>query len=83
VDSGEWKNIIIDDWVPFNPKKNKIAFTKSAKGDAWVVLLEKAYAKLFGTYHIIQAGLEAEALRYLTGASTEYYKPEEEGHDQP
>jgi len=67
----------------FQPEKEQNRIHKERKGDAWVVLLEKAYAKLFGTYHIIQAGLEAEALRYLTGASTEYYKPEEEGHDQP
>lgn len=35
-----------------------------------VLILEKAWAKLFGSYERIEAGLTREALRSLTGAPT-------------
>jgi len=36
-----------------------------------VLLLEKAWAKLFGSYYIINAGFTEDALRDLTGAPCE------------
>lgn len=39
----------------------------------WVILLEKAWAKTFGGYLNIEAGLTREALRDLTGASCKTY----------
>jgi calpain-15 len=38
----------------------------------WVVLLEKAYAKIYGNYQKIEAGITGEAIRNLTGAPAEY-----------
>ena len=35
-----------------------------------MLILEKAWAKLFGSYERIEAGLTREALRSLTGAPT-------------
>ena len=37
-----------------------------------VLILEKAWAKLFGNYEKIEAGLPSEALKALTGAPAEY-----------
>ncbi len=31
-------------------------------------MIEKAFAKLFGSYHAIESGIEKDALRDLTGA---------------
>mmetsp|Transcript_16588 Transcript_16588/g.14426 ORF Transcript_16588/g.14426 Transcript_16588/m.14426 type:complete len:129 (+) Transcript_16588:1395-1781(+) len=79
-DSGEWKNIIIDDFVPCYDHGRgvfKPCFTKSKSNDIWVLLLEKAFAKLFGNYHNIDGGHQSEALNALTGAPTKYFKVKE------
>ena len=56
----------MDEYVPFlygNP-----AFTKAKDDELWVVLLEKAWAKLYTSYKRIEAGYPEEALHDLTGA---------------
>lgn len=63
---GIWEEIIIDDWIPMS--RNEPMFNRSKTGELWVILLEKAWAKVFGGYMNIEAGLTREALRDLTGA---------------
>jgi calpain-15 len=38
----------------------------------WVMLIEKAWAKVNGSYENTITGLPVDALRSLTGAPTEY-----------
>ena len=66
-DAGTWKSVIVDDFFPVN-RFNQPAFTKSNGPELWVLLIEKAYAKLFGGYDIIEGGLPQYALKDLTGA---------------
>ena len=66
-DSGKWRSFILDDFIPCSPS-GLPAFTKSNGNELWVLLLEKAYAKMFGGYDIIEGGLPQFALRDLTGA---------------
>lgn len=56
----------IDDNVPF--EYDQPIFSRSKTGHIWGILLEKAYAKLFGSYLFLKSGDSSEALSVLTGA---------------
>lgn len=52
---GKWKNIILDDYFPCMPLDQPI-FSYSESEDLWVLILEKAYAKKYGSYAKIERG---------------------------
>lgn len=74
--NGSWENIIIDDYFPCVNEKGGPAFSKANGNELWVLILEKAYAKAFGSYQVIEGGNPAVALRDLTGAP---YENKDEG----
>lgn len=43
---------------------------KTLGNELWVILLEKAWAKIYGSYDNIEGGLTRECLHDLTGAPT-------------
>ena len=61
---------MIDDYIPFDdkPEVDNWAFAR-AKNDneVYIILLEKAFAKVFGSYEAIEAGKPYQALSMLTG----------------
>ena len=63
---GEWIPITIDDHIPCFYKGQPM-FIRGNTGELWPLLIEKAYAKLFGTYEAICNGDAAKALFDLTG----------------
>ncbi|EAR83765.2 calpain family cysteine protease (macronuclear) [Tetrahymena thermophila SB210] len=65
---GAWKAVYVDDHIPCIHKKP--AFTKANGNELWVLLIEKAWAKLFNSYAKIESGYCHEAMRDLTGAPT-------------
>ena len=71
--NGIWQDIVLDDYVPCTKYSKKPAFNRSKSNELWVILLEKAWAKIHGGYMNIAAGLTREALRDLTGASAITY----------
>jgi calpain-15 len=72
--NGEWIDIVVDDWIPV---RNDIpVFSKANGHELWVILLEKAWAKLHGTYQRIETGLSLTALRDMTGAPSYLIKIE-------
>ncbi|XP_061588137.1 calpain-10 isoform X1 [Cololabis saira] len=83
---GHWTEVTIDDRLPCIDAS--LCFSCCHSPSAfWVALLEKAYAKLHGSYEQLWAGQVSEALVDLTSTVTERWTPgdsEEEqqtGHD--
>ena len=74
-DCGEWKDIIIDDYFPCDPEADNLpAFTLGNSEEIWVMILEKAWAKIHGSYENIEAGGCKEVLNDFTGAPCETIK---------
>jgi calpain-15 len=48
-------------------------YAKPHKIDIWVMLLEKAWAKVFGSYRGIELGYSNEGFTALSGAPSEIY----------
>lgn len=68
---GKWIEVTIDDRLP--TQFGQLIYTKSsAKNEFWSALIEKAYAKLNGSYQNLDGGLSSEAMVDLTGGSVEY-----------
>lgn len=65
---GVWEEILLDDMIPVD-HYNEPLYNRTKSGELWVILLEKAWAKIFKGYQNIVGGLTREALRDLTGAS--------------
>ena len=74
--NGEWKEVVVDDYIPC--WKEDPAFSKAEGNELWVILLEKAWAKLHGSYERIEAGFAENVLRDLTGAPTEVIETSDE-----
>lgn len=65
--NGSFEDIIVDDYIPVNDQ-NECVFTRGGTDglEMWPTILEKAYAKLYGSYSTIEAGKVHLALADLT-----------------
>jgi hypothetical protein len=63
-DEGKEDIIIVDDH--FVCSNGRFAFCQTVTHELWPIVLEKAYAKKFGTFSIIEGGLIDNALADLT-----------------
>lgn len=57
--------IIIDEFIPV--RYNKPCFSSSRVGELWVLLLEKAWAKIQGSYARTESGMCSDAVAHLMG----------------
>ena len=71
---GYKQEVIVDDLFPTH--KNRFTFSQPHGNEIWVIILEKAWCKLFKKYTIAEGGLPQVALEYLTGAPSYSYNSE-------
>lgn len=74
---GEPLTVVVDDWFPFYRTKshvekfcfarNKATELKDGAGEIWVMLIEKAWAKVCGSYEASEMGTAEEALNNIDG----------------
>lgn len=71
--NGIWEAVLVDDLFPCDLGTGWPIFTTSSDKTIWIMLLEKAWAKVHRGYFQIKTGFSREALRDLTGAPTKSF----------
>ena len=72
--NGEWRRVFVDTFIPFNPSSKTPLYAHCQDpNEFWVPLLEKAYAKLHGSYQKLHGGAMNIGLVDLTGGIAEKF----------
>jgi calpain-15 len=71
--NGEWVTVTVDDYIPCYYNAGPM-FAHSKGDELWVLLLEKAYAKIHGNYYALKSGFSFHGMIDMTGCPTEHVK---------
>ncbi|XP_029303856.1 calpain-1 catalytic subunit-like [Cottoperca gobio] len=80
---GQWVDVVIDDYLPTLDNQLLSVYSKNGN-EFWASLLEKAYAKVCGSYADMSAGTPSEGSKDLCGGVTMDYELQgahSAGHD--
>ena len=83
---GEWVDVVVDDYLPVKDVgilgKKKFVYLQNSESNIeylneynefWAALLEKAYAKLHGSYQKIDFGFTSDSMEDFSGGLSERY----------
>jgi len=70
---GEWIDVVVDDYLP-TVNGELIYICSKDKNEFWTALLEKAYAKIHGSYKSLEGGSVADAMVDFSGGCSERYE---------
>ena len=77
--NGDWVDVTIDDYFPCNTYSGPL-FSRANGNEMWVLLIEKAYAKIHGNYWTLRGGFANEGMIDLTGCPStnfDFEKPKD------
>ncbi|CAF1014270.1 unnamed protein product [Brachionus calyciflorus] len=72
---GIWYDVVVDDYLPVWEHNNQLVFcsNKEEPNEFWAALLEKAYAKICGSYENLEGGFTTDALIDMSGGLEESF----------
>ncbi|EPY27651.1 calpain-like cysteine peptidase [Strigomonas culicis] len=73
---GWWETVIVDGYLPSSKKGPEFGRCENDVRKLWFPILEKAYAKLYGSYSAIQCGDPLETLQDMVGFPTSRFDEE-------
>lgn len=65
--ANDFRDITVDEYVPYDPHECLTPFCRPHGNELWVLIVEKAMAKMFGSYSELLGSNSAVAFRALTG----------------
>ena len=77
------RGVPTETWVDdkFPTKNDKLRFSHSEKNELWVAVIEKCYAKEYGSYAKIEGGMPANALHDITGKPAVSHNLQSNSHE--